>query len=241
MAIPLYLAMTAAETMASPMPENMAYMACHFASYGLGISNIPTALPTGAMLILNDRIPLWEHDPVLIAKQLADTVAELSCGSVLLDFQRPENSKATAITKAVLEELPCPVGVSEHYAHDLNCPVFLSAPPPDIPLQRHILSWKDREIWLEAALETIEISVTQGGATVTSVPFQSPSEPSHRDKKCCCSYRTEISEDRAVFTLSRTPEDLHQLLCEAEKLGVTRAVGLYQQLGSVNNKRGLER
>lgn len=240
MAIPLYLAMTAAETRGASMPENMAYMACHFASYGLGLSNIPTELPPGAMLILNDRIPLWEHDPLLVAKQLADTVAACSCGSVLLDFQRSDTPGATAVAKAVSETLVCPVGVSEHYAGDLNAPVFLSAPPPDMSLPRHIAPWKGREIWLEAALETIEISVTQDGASVTPLPFQSLSEPYHRDKKCCCSYHTKISEDRAVFTLSRTLEDLQQLLCEAKKLGITRAVGLYQQLGQRKNERGLE-
>ena len=240
MAIPLYLAMTAAEAAGDPLPENMAYMACHFASYGLGISNIPAELPPGAMLILNDRIPLWEHDPAVVATQLADTVAELSCGSVLLDFQRPDNPKTAAVTKAVLEALSCPVGVSEHYAGNFVCPIFLSAPPPDIPLQRHILSWKDREIWLEAALETIEISVSHDGAAVTPLPFQWPPEPHHRDEKCCCSYHVEVTESCAVFTLSRTPEDLQYLLTEAKKLGITRAVGLYQQLGQHKNKRGLE-
>ena len=35
------------------------------------------------------------------------------------------------------------------------------------------------------------------------------------------------------FTLFRTPEDLDALLTEGEALGVTRAVGLYQELHGI--------
>ena len=138
MVMALYLAMTAAETAANPPPEHMAYMACHFASYDAGLSNIPTYLPDGALLILNDRIPVWEHDPDLVAQQLANAVTTLNCSGVLLDFQRPDCPRAAAIAAAIQTALSCPVGISEHYARELDCPVFLCAPPPDTPLERHI-------------------------------------------------------------------------------------------------------
>ena len=230
MALPLYLAMTAAESFSAPMPENMAYMACHFASYGLGISNIPAKLPAGAMLILNDRIPLWEHDPLLVARQLSDAVTALDCSYVLLDFQRQNDPKATAVVRAVTDVLLCPVAISEYYAQGLECPVFVSAPPPDRSLEEHLTPWKGREIWLEAALETVQITIDSQGARATSLPLQTLSEPYHCSTQYCCSYITELWEDHAVFTLSRNQEDLCALLKKAEGLGVARAVGLYQQL-----------
>lgn len=231
MAIPLHLAMTAAETLVDPLPENMAYMACHFASYGLGISNIPSRLPAGSMLILNDRIPIWNHDPVLVAQQLADTVAAFSCSTVLLDLQRPNEPKAAAVVTAVLKALPCPVGVSECYANDLDCPVFLPSPPPDMALAQHVAPWSGREIWLEAAPETIQITVDSNGADILCLPFQVPAEPWHLNSPCCCRYHSEVFDDRVVFTISRTQEEITALLAQAETLGITRAVGLYQQLG----------
>ena len=229
MAMPLHLAMTAAEAAQVPPPENMAYMACHFASYGLGLSNIPHSLPAGAMLILNDRIPIWNHEPSLVARQLADTVAEFGCASVLLDLQRPGDGRAEETVKAVLKTLPCPVGVSEWYAGDFPCPVFLSSPPPDMPLRKHIAPWQGREVWLEAAPETVRIRIDKGGATAETRPIQ-PLPDGFRDEKCCCRYTVEVLSDCAVFTLSRTEEELFLLLEEAECLGVTRAVGLYQEL-----------
>lgn len=234
MAIPLYLAMTAAETATGPLPENMAYMACHFASYGQGLSNLPSRLPPGALLILNDRVPVWQHDPQTVARQLLAAVEALSCSAVLLDLQRPGVSQTKAIVSAVTDTLPCPVGVSQHYAQALSGPVFLSAPPPDTPPERHIAPWAGREIWLEAALETLQITVTVAGSTVTGLPYRIPSEPCHRDGEACCRYHMELFDDRAVFTVSRTAADLAPLFEKVEALGVTKAVGLYQQLNDKN-------
>lgn len=234
MAIPLYLAVTAAETAANPFPEYAAYMACHFASYGSGLSNLPVQLPEGAMLILNDRIPVWEHDPAVVAQQLTETVVDLKCCSVLLDFQRSGDSRTAAIAKAIVDALPCPVGISEHYAANLSCPVFLSAPPPDMPLERHTAPWEGRAIWLEAALETIQITVTQESSTVTNIPIEEPTQPCHKDERLCCCYHIELMDDRAVFTISRTQVELEMLLHQAEELGIQKAVGLFQQLGNRN-------
>ena len=231
MAIPLHLAMTATETFTDPLPEKIAYMACHFSSYGLGISNLPTRLPAGNMLILNDRIPIWNHEPAVVARQLAETVEEFSCGWVLLDFQRPNEPAAAAVAAEVLKALPCPVGISHCYAAEFDCPVFLPPPPPDMPLGRHIAAWAEREIWLEAALETLRITVDRSGAVTEFLPQQLPAEPFHRDEGCCCRYHAEISDDKVTFTLSRGKEDLTDLLNRAEDLGITRAIGLYQQLG----------
>lgn len=237
MVIPLYLAMTAAETAANSFPENPAYMACHFSSYGCGLSNLPRYLPEGTLLILNDRIPLWGHDPQLVAQQLDSIVREFSCCGVLLDLQRPEDSSADAVVSTILDTLPCPVGVSEHYAKDRTCPVFLSCPPPDLPLANHIAPWDGREIWLEAATETIQIAVTQTGSIVTPLPLQEPAEPNHVDENTCCRYHVQVLSDQALFTLSRTEKELALLLAQATRYHITKAVGLYQQLKNFQHKK----
>ena len=64
MAIPQYLAMTAAEMAGTaPLPRYMAWMACHFSPYSTGLTNRPAKLRQGSLLILNDRTPIHCHDP----------------------------------------------------------------------------------------------------------------------------------------------------------------------------------
>lgn len=55
----------------------------------------------------------------------------------------------------------------------------------------------------------------------------------HRDEKLHCHYQIHTDADSARFTLFHTPEDLDALLTEGEALGVTRAVGLYQELHGI--------
>ena len=153
MALPLYLALTAAEMAGNPHPDNLTYMACHFSSGGKGLSNLPNVLPPGAILILDDSTPMDGHDPDLIGKQLKDLVQKFRCESLLLDFQRPKNNEQQALAKMLSSTLPCPVGVSEPYAKGLSCPVFLPPVPPDMSPSRHLAPWQGREIWLEAALD----------------------------------------------------------------------------------------
>ena len=46
MAITPFLAMTAAEfRKKEDLPDKIAWMACHFSPYGLGLSNLPQRLP----------------------------------------------------------------------------------------------------------------------------------------------------------------------------------------------------
>jgi len=62
------------------------------------------------------------------------------------------------------------------------------------------------------------------------VPLPGILEPRHTDPALCCRYHIRVGENSAIFTLWRDWECLEMLLEQAEKLGVTRAVGLYQQL-----------
>lgn len=231
MAFPLYLAMTASEFGdTAVLPDNPAWMACHFSCYGTGLSNFPSRLPKGAMLILNDRTPAQHNDPVLIARQLLQAVEQWALSCVLLDFQRPGSQEAAAIAEAIVRALPCPVGITESYAGALTCPVFLSPPPLHCPLAAHLAPWKGREVWLEAALEHVQCTITAEGSHLAPVQAQEPKEPNFEEPALHCRYHLEIAPQQAVFTLYRTPETLSALLREAETLGVTKAVGLYQEL-----------
>lgn len=231
MALPLYLAMTAAEiSRTADLPEQTAYMACHFSPYSTGLSGFPQRLPEDSMIILNDRTPVHGHDPLLVAQQLLQVTESWMAGAVLLDFQRPGNAQTAAVAKAIADTLTCPVGISPCYAKDLPCAVFLTPPPLDRPLQSHLSSWEGRELWLEAALDCACITLTEEGSHYMPLfPPEMP-EPSHHEPRLHCRYHIALTDTQARFTLFRTPQTLTALLQEAERLGVTRAVGLYQEL-----------
>ena len=222
--------MTAAEFQkTSPLPEHAAWMACHYSPYGLGLSNCPRQLPEEAMLILNDRTPPQAHDPEVIARQLKELAESLHYKYILLDFQRPDLPENAAVVKAVLSAPPCPVGVSELYAREVSCPVFLPPVPHHVPLSEHLAPWQGREIWLEAALDRETITVTEKGAAVSppSGPFP---DSGPEDGDLHCHYHIRTCSDRIDFTLWRTKDDLAALLEQAEGAGVTQAVGLWQEL-----------
>ena len=229
MALPLYLAQTVLEMAGNPLSGSFAYMACHFSPGGRGLSNLPELLPQGAMLILDDSSPMDDHDPALILDQLTDLISRHSCESLLLDFQRPGLSGQQELAKLLCDALPCPVGVSELYAHGLPCPVFLPPVPPDKPLTEYLIPWQGRKIWLEAALDGITLTLTEAGCTAD--PFFDFPEDGLTDKHLNCHYTIETNADSAIFRLWRTREDLDNLLKEAEALDITKAIGLWQELG----------
>lgn len=228
MALPLYLAQTAAEMAGNPHSGHLAWMACHFSSGGRGLSNLPEILPAGAMLILDDSTPLDGHDPALIAAQLSEVIAGQRCESLLLDFQRPHIPGQQELAELLAASLPCPVGVSEAYAQVLSCPVFLPPLPPDKALSEYLMPWADREIWLEAAPDGITLTLTESGCSVEAL-YDFPEDGLSEDT-LHCHYTVETIADSAVFRLWRTRSDLVTLLAEAEALGVTKAIGLWQEL-----------
>ncbi len=225
MALPLYLAQTAAEMAGNPLPSQPAYMACHFSPGGKGLSNLPEKLPPGSMLILDDSTPMDGHDPETILAQLSSQ--KYAC--ILLDFQRPGIDAQRKLVEILVSSLPCPVGVSELYAKGLSCPLFLPPVPPDRPLAEYVEAWKGRDIWLEAALDGITLTLTEDGCT-TAPLFDLPIE-GFRDDHLHCHYCIETDENAATFHLWRTQEDLDDLLAEAESLGIAKAIGLWQELG----------
>lgn len=229
MVLPLYLAMTAAEIQRNDtLPDQVAWMACHFSPYAKGISNAPASLPEDSMLILNDRIPPFGHDPALVAEQLAEIASQVGAQRLLLDFQRPEIGLLQEVAAAVVEKAACPVAITPLYADALPCPVFL-LPKLHKPLEEQLQAYQGREIWLEAALECQQVTVTEKGSRFIELSLQDGPFP-HMDEKLHCIYRTEVGADYVRFTLQRDRAQLQTLLDEAQTLGVACAVGLYQQL-----------
>lgn len=210
----------------------MAYMACHFSPYTQALANIPDRLPEGAMLILTDRMPCRGHSADLVANQLNEAVCKLGCESVLLDFQRPPDPESESMVQTIIQSLSCPVAVTEDFAKGLSCPVFLSPAPLHIPMSEHLAPWQGREIWLEAALCQEDIPVTKNGAEfIPQFPADGLTD-GILDEQLCCLYRTKVTDERITFTLFDARSSLEKKLALAQSLGVTRAVGLWQELGS---------
>lgn len=227
MAIPLYLAMTAAEfSSCDALPPTLGWMACHFSPYGLGLSNLPPVLPEDAMVILNDRTPICGHDPKAVLRQLS----EIPCARYLLDFQRPDWEETANLTALLVKELPHPVAVSHLYAEKMDCPVFLPPVPLRVPLESYLKPWYGREIWLEAATGREVITVNSAGSECFPGRFDPVQELPHFDRELFCHYKVEILDSEARFTVQRTPEDVMLLLEKAEEAGIRCAAGLYQEL-----------
>ena len=231
MALPLYLAMTASEMSSiPPIPANFAYMACHFSTCSQGLSNIPSSLPPKAILILNDNFPCQGHSPGLVAEQLKETANTFHCESILLDFQRPPCAETEQMIATVVSTVSVPVAISSGHEKNRNGPVFLPPCPLHIPLEKYLEPWKNREIWLEAALCQEEVTVSKEGTTFTSQFPPYGLDGGFYDNKLCCNYRIHTDDESITFTLFDTYESLKLKLAYAHTLGVTRAVGLWQEL-----------
>jgi hypothetical protein len=109
---------------------------------------------------------------------------------------------------------------------------LICCPDANEPLTKRCGAWQGREKWLELVPQTLRYTITPDYSRRETLE-QAAREYPHRDASLCCSYRIETEKNRAIFTLERTAEDLQALLRQAEELGFTRAVGLYQQLRSM--------
>lgn len=231
MNFPLYLAMTGQEIAnSSALPQAPAYLGCCFSQSGSGLSGLPEELPKGWMLILDDRHPFQHHDPGRIAEELGAFIREQACESLLLDFQRPDCQETAMLASCLTDTLPCPVAVSHYYGTDHPGPVFLPPIPPDCPVQTYLAPWRGKEIWLEASCSPLCLNLTESGCTVEE-DWAAPVESGLPYPVLHCRYRVETLPQAARFYLWRTRKDLDALMLRAASLGVTRAVGLWQELG----------
>jgi len=233
MSIPLFFAISGEDIPNIPTPPPpIAWMACHFSPYGAGLTDLPTRLPAGSILILDDRIPMTHHDPDLILQQLKAAVEELKCGRVLLEFLREDQNVPV---ERMIEEIPCPVGVTPKYGKELDCALFLPPVPPHIPLAEYLAPWKDRRIWLEVAPDGSDITVTPQGTTTIPVPFPQNVTPSHKEETLCCHYTFSVQPKEARFSLFRTLDDIGSLLQQAEQTNIELAIGLFQELSPLQH------
>jgi hypothetical protein len=196
------------------------------------LTNIPDALPEKSILILTDRMDCRGHSADLVVQQLRNTVSQFKCESVLLDFQRPPDPESAMMVEMICRSLTCPVAVTEGFAANLSCPVFLSPAPLHLPLAQYLSSWQKREIWLEAALCQEDIIVTESGVDFAQ---QFPPEDladGFYEEELHCLYRLKTDTDRITFTLFDTTDSLERKLELARSLGVQRAIGLWQELGT---------
>ena len=212
MVLPLYLAMTAQEIHSvSSLPAHMAFMACHFSPSGPGLTNLPRDALPGQMLVLDDQFPFRDHSAAVICGQLEQILRDGQLESLLLDFQRPVSAEVSQMIRNLEEALPCPVAVSSLYAPHCRGPVFLPPAPPDMAIEAYLSPWAGREIWLEASLEPLCLTVTAQGCTaeiLCEIPGETPGLPCP-GLHCRC--RMDIGKDRAFFHLTRSREDLQEL------------------------------
>ena len=230
MATEVYLAMSSDEFATTvPLPAKAGWFDCSFSQSGTGLDCLPSTFPPESLLILTDRIPFGNHDPIRITEELYQTVTAMNCTGVLLDFENTEQTGLSRLTQKLATSLPCPVAVSERYARDIDCPVFLSPCPHHVPLSNHIAPWTGREIWLDLARDAEVIEITSSGTVVSALPWSDIQHNEHWDQRLHCHYHIETTGNCIRFMLRRTKEDLIALLQEAEKLGIRNCVGLYQE------------
>ena len=210
-----YLAMTRQEMENFALPEGFS-RAC--LAWEAGLADLKAE---GSLLVLTDRHPLPP------AEAVQEAVETFRCAGVVLDFQKPGQEAAA---KALC--LPCPVGVSELYAPCREGPVFLSPCPPDRPLDAHLAPWQGREIWLDVSPEVLVLTLTGDGCAAASSP-RPPDGPCFTDENLCCRYRCEVFPDKAVFTLWRDKQMLEAHMEQAQTLGVTKTIGLFQEWKSL--------
>lgn len=222
----VFLAVTARE-LETVRPKRTAYMACHFSPGGSGLSNLPDALPEGSILLLDDSMPVQGHDSGTVVNQLNELITKFYIRAVLLDFQRPPTQESRKMVSAILQNCSSTVAVTPAYGKE-GFPVFLPPPPANKSLKEYLKPWAKNGVFLELAMEGLEITVTKEGSRFSNIYPTAPLPL--EDTRLHCHYGVRVCLGRAVFTLSRSREDLAALIREAESLGVIATVALYEEL-----------
>ena len=225
MGLSWYLAMTGAEIAGYDATEKAAWMSCHFSHTGTGLSNLPRQLPEDTLVILDDSVPLDNHDPEKIIAQLCQIP---SMSGLLLDFQRPAHREIYALIDKLFHGLPCPVAVTECCARGTDCPVFLSS-PLNIPLEAAVCAWQGRALWLDIPFGSQRLPLTKDGCHTESITPAGQVQLPLWDEHLQCSYQIEIQPDRVHFTLHRAAGAVAAILEQADALGIQKAVSLRQE------------
>lgn len=230
MKIPLFLAMAAPELAGcGKLPDHTAWLACHFSPSGSALSNIPAALPAESLLILDDSIPFHQHHPQAILQQLENTISKLQIQGIVLDFQRSVTLELRDLTQLLQNRLACPVAAPPAYSNTTS-PLFLPPVPLHQTPQKYLSPYHDREIWLETALDTSFVHIHMNGCHIEPEPHGTTYELPRQSPHFFAHYRVSCHPEKVVLQLQRTRQDLAQLSEEVSHLGVTRLIGLWQEL-----------
>ena len=231
MVLPLYLAMTGREILAAqPSASRCAYMACHFSPYGLGLSNLPKALPEGAVILLSDRIPPGGHDAEVVVAQLEELVRQFQPKAIVLDLETAGNGFCRELAVKCSGISGAEITVAAAYAKDLPCSVFVGAGALWTPAEKLLKPWQGRKLWVEAVLQRGLVTVTDQGAGYEELPWEPPEEELPVDEDLQVAYRIRQTKDAVEVMLWRGKEQLPKWMEKLEQLGAEGFLGLYQQL-----------
>ena len=227
MGIPQYLAMTDGEIAAcARLPPRLARMGCHFSDDGL--VELPQTLPSGALLVVDDRVPMAAQNPEHILDQLAEALEELSCTGLLLDFQQKENAPQRELVRLLARELTVPLAAPPAYAAE-GCRLFLPPVAADQTVEEALSPWAGKKIWLDTAPAAVRLELTKQGCTRTPLPRMAASGI-FKDPGLCCRYSIEPTLNGGFqFTLYRDRCCIEAILEQAAAFGAELAVGLSQE------------
>ncbi|MBE6947238.1 MAG: hypothetical protein E7454_03170 [Ruminococcaceae bacterium] len=224
-----YHAMTAAEFSGSAnLPSHIGWLSCHFSSSGFGLSNLPPLLPPNSLLIIDDSVPMDNHQAEEILSQLLDIEKKFEISGILLDFQRNCDKKTKQLSCFLQKNLPCPVIAPPAYS-SAGKPVFLPPAPLHQPLEAYLAPYRNREIWLDMARLSEKITVTPNGSQYELSPTCPGALPPHYDSKLHCHYHIQVEDDTVTFLLERDQSSIDSWLQDAQRLGIRAVVGLYQE------------
>ncbi len=220
-------------------PAGCAWMACHFSSADSGLSNLPDSMPEHGLLCIDDSLLPQQHDAKRIAQQVLELYERFSLAGIVLDFQRKYFSELNHIALELQGAVPCPVAVTPPYTADWPGAVFLPPVPLHQAVSDYLSGWQGRDIWLEIDCDKLSMALTKEGCRCepTEEVLQ---EPVFQDASLHCHYSIRLTADAAVFTLGRTWDDILSLIEDGRQYGVTNAVGLYQELGSIYGTQGIQ-
>lgn len=226
MGIPQYLAMTDGEIAACVrLPPRLARMGCHFSDDGL--VELPQVLPGGALLVVDDRVPMAAQDPEHILDQLAEALEKLSCTGLLLDFQQAENTPQRELVRLLARELTVPLAAPPAYAAE-GCRLFLPPVAADQTIEEALSPWAGKKIWLDTAPAAVRLALTKQGCTRTPLARMAASGI-FKDPGLCCRYSIEPTPNGFQFTLYRDLRCIEAILEQAAAFGAELAVGLSQE------------
>ena len=230
MAIPICLALTAAELAGmQDTPSPMGWLACHFSPYSQGLSNMPPPLQPDSVLILDDSNPFTVHQGTLIVEQLLEYQKTCPIKALVLDFQYQNDRNLRILADLLRAKLPYPVIAPPEYA-GADSPVLLPPCPLQLPLAEHIAPYQNRQIWLEIALNGLNVTVTSSGCIQEPFEYGRDGAYPHWDPRLLCHYKISKTPESITFQMQRTRSGLTRLMTEAEDLGVCHAIGLWQEL-----------